>query len=85
MVITMKLLLLVTFLVFLLTFGSYCLFSPRSVQAVASKAISTGISANSSALKANIESNIYLIYVRAIGLLAYAICVVLAAGLYFGG
>jgi hypothetical protein len=81
----METLLLVAFLVFLLPLGSYCLFFPKSVQALASRAVSVGVMAKSSALRAYIESNSYLVSVRGIGLVAYAMCALLAVGLYRGG
>jgi hypothetical protein len=78
-------LLLISYLVFLLAFGSYCLFFPRSVQALASKAVDMGVTSGSSALKAYVESNGYRTMVRAIGLLAYAMCVLLAVAAYRAG
>jgi len=78
-------LLLIASLVFLLAFGSYCLFFPRSVQALASRAVGMGVTGRSSALKAYVESNGYLTMVRAIGLLAYAMCVLLVIGAYRAG
>jgi hypothetical protein len=82
MVMAMKTLLLVAFLVFLLAFGSCCLFFPRYVQAFASRAVNMGVTAKCSALKAYVESNSYLVSVRAIGVLTFAMCVILAIGLY---
>ena len=77
--------LLIAYLVFLLAFGSYCLFFPRSVQALASRAVGMDVTGRSSALKACVESNGYRTMVRAIGLPAYAMCVLLAVGAYRAG
>jgi hypothetical protein len=81
----MRTLLMIAFLIVLLAFGSCCLFFPRSVQAYESKGVSMGITGKSSALKAYIESNTYLLSVRVTGLIAYAMGLVLAVALYRGG
>ena len=38
-----KQILLVAYILFLVAFGSYCVFSPKAVQAKAVKAMSTGV------------------------------------------
>lgn len=81
----MKTLLLITFIVFLLIFGSYCLFFPKSVQAIASRAVATGITAKISTLGRYVQSDGYVISVRAVGLIAYVLAVLLAIALYRGG
>jgi hypothetical protein len=80
----MKPILLIGFFLLLLAFGSYCLLFPRSVQAIAVKAISIGITSKSSALKSYVESNGYTFSVRAIGVIAYVIGVLLVVALYRG-
>ncbi|MHB8255023.1 MAG: hypothetical protein ACYDEV_15335 [Acidiferrobacter sp.] len=81
----MKNLLLVAFIVFLLIFGSYCLFFPKSVQAIALRAAATGITAKISTLSRYIQSDGYVISVRAVGLITYVLVVLLAIALYRGG
>jgi hypothetical protein len=76
--------LLIVYLVLLLALGSYCLFFPRSVQALASKAVGMGVTGRISALKAYVESNGYRTMVQAVGLVAYAMCVLLAVGVLTG-
>ncbi len=44
-----------------------------------------GVTGRSSALKVYVESNGYRTMVRAIGLLAYAMCILLAVGAYRAG
>ena len=85
MVTIMKLILLIGFLLFLLAFGSYCLFFPERVQAIAVKAVGIGVTAKSSALKSYIQSSGYIFGVRAIGLIAYVIVIFLIVVLYKGG
>jgi hypothetical protein len=82
---TMRTLLLIALLLLLLALGSYCLFFPRSVQAIASRAVAMGVTARSATLKAHIESNSDLVVVRAVGLVAYAMCALLIVGLFSGG
>ena len=85
MVTAMKMLLMIAYIVFLLALGSYCLFFPRSVQAWASKTVTMGVTAKISALKAFIESDSYLVTVRAVGLVAWMGALLLAVGIYSGG
>ncbi len=80
----MKTFLLVVFCLFLLTLGSSCLFFPKSLQIFASRAVGMGITSKISVLKAYIESDSYLVSLRIIGLVAYAMCTVLAVGAYKG-
>jgi hypothetical protein len=80
----MKPILLIGFLLLLLAFGSYCVFFPKSVQAIAVKAISIGVTSKSSALKSYVGSNDYIFSVRAIGIIAYMIGVLLVVALYRG-
>ena len=85
MVKIMKTLLLIAFLLLLLIFGSYCLFFPKNVQAMASRAVATGITSKISPLIRFVQSNGYVISVRAVGIIAYVLAVLLAIALYRGG
>jgi hypothetical protein len=80
----MKPILSIGFFLLLLAFGSYCLFFPKSVQAIAVKAISIGVTSKNSALKTYVGSNGYMFSVRAIGVIAYMIGILLVVALYRG-
>ena len=81
----MRIILLTGFIVILLAFGTYCVFFPRSVQEIAAKVVSSGITAKSSILRSYILSNNYIWSVRAGGLIAYIMATLLVVVLYWGG
>jgi hypothetical protein len=76
---------LIVFLMFLLAFGSYCHFFPKSVQEFAAKVVNAGVFGTSSALQSFVRSSGYTFGVRAIGLIAYVIVALLAVALYRKG
>lgn len=76
---------LLIFCVALLALGSYCLFRPKSVQTYAVKAVAMGVTANCRALRVFIASERYLLVVRAFGLVAYLMFLLLGIGLYKSG
>ena len=82
MVITVKLFLLISYMLFLIFIGSYCIFFPKNVQSFAIKAIEYGVTAKSPILKTYIQSDKYLINVRFIGVVAYIMFGLLAFMLY---
>jgi hypothetical protein len=80
----MKILMPILFLSILLFIGSYCLFFPKKFQAFALRSVSKGITAGSEKLRAYIESDTYLIFVRVMGLFAYSICALMVIAFYRG-
>ena len=78
----MKTALLVAYVLFLVGFGTYCLFLPGSVQARAIRAVDTGLTARIPMLRRHVASKGYLISVRIVGIVAYVMAIVLAVGFY---
>jgi hypothetical protein len=76
---------LLVFCVALLIIGSYCVFRPKSVQTYAIKAAAMGVTANFRPLRVFIASERYLLVVRACGLVAYLMFLILSIGLYKSG
>lgn len=83
--ILMKSTLLIAFLMFLLAFGSYCLFFPKSVQEYAARVVNFGVFGTSSGLQGFVRSSGYEFVVRATGIIAYVIVALLAVALYREG
>lgn len=78
----MKLFLDIAFLLVLLTAGSYFLFFPQNVQSLAMRMVDVGLTSNSQWLKAFVQSNSYIVNVRAVGVLAYIMAILVAYVIY---
>jgi len=76
---------LLAYCVALFLLGSYCVFWPKSVQTYAIKAVAMEVTANCRALRGFIASERYLLVVRAVGLTAYLMFLLLCIGLYSRG
>jgi hypothetical protein len=74
--------LLIVFLLVLLAVGTFCLFFPRNVQALAVKAIESGPTSRIRALRAFVQSASYLVNLRVVGIGAYAICLLLMLAVF---
>lgn len=70
------------FMLILLFGGTICLFRPREVQSIAQRIIPRGPTRRSEVLRTFIQSRAYTINLRAVGLLAYLIAVILLYALY---
>ncbi len=78
----MKLFLLIAYLLVLLTAGTCCLFFPRNVQSLAVRMIGVGLTSKSQWLKDFVQSSSYIVNVRAVGVLAYIMVVLVAFVIY---
>ena len=75
---------MIAFAAALFLIGSWCFFSPRSIQSLALKVIETGVTARSAALRAYVQSGAYVVSVRLIGLLGYGMSAVIIYAIYRG-
>ena len=82
MVISMSTWTLTGYVAFLFLFGSFCIFFPKKIQYLASKAVDMGITFKSTKLKTYIESSLYIFNLRLIGFIAYVMGFLMAYGLY---
>ena len=73
---------LLAYCVALFLLGGYCVFWPKSVQTYAIKAVAMGVTANCRALQGFIASERYLLVVRAVGLAAYLMSLLLGIELH---
>lgn len=78
----MKMLLLAAVFVSLLVIGFLGLFFPESIQEFASKSMRINLAATGAAMKAYVQTYGAVLSVRAVGLAAFGICVLLALNLY---
>jgi hypothetical protein len=75
---------LVLFLLFLLVVAVACLFFPKAIQSVATRAVQMGVTSRSQALVAFVSSKQYLVVVRAVGLIALVAAVFLSTASFRG-
>jgi len=80
----MKVLLLAAVFVSLLALGVLGLFYPEIVQGFASRTFRIDVAAASAAVRTYIQSHGSLLSLRAVGIAAFGLCVLLAVNLYRG-
>jgi hypothetical protein len=81
----MKSILMMFFLFILLTIAIYCLFFPRSVQTLASRTIELWPASKVRALHTFVNSDLYIVNVRAVGIGALIMFAFIVFGLYKSG
>ncbi len=77
-------LLLVAFLLLLVAVGTYFLFFPDSVRSYASRVVEMGPTSKSQWLRNFVQSDRYVVNVRAVGIIACIMAAIAALGLYWG-